>query len=149
MRVASILSIVIVALSAPAFADDADLKKQADQLTASYVEHWNKQDAAGLVALWATDAIYVNIVQGPAKPATSTYEGMFKAGLNHLESSVDQVMPLGPDAAVGTGKFHFTGKNPSGAAVDTEGYFSAAYVKEGGKWKLKMLMGAAKPAPAK
>jgi ketosteroid isomerase-like protein len=149
MRLASVLSIIIVSLVTPAFADDADVKKQADQITAAYVEHWNKQDAAGLVGLWAADAIYVNIVSGPTKPTTETYQGMFKAGLDHLESSVDQVVSLGPNAALGTGKFHFTGKNPSGAAVDTQGYFTAAYVKDGEKWKLKMLMGAAKPAPAK
>jgi ketosteroid isomerase-like protein len=143
------LALVLLGMVPAAQADDADLKKQADQLTTSYIENFNKQDAAGLVALWATDAIFVNIVTGPGKPAPNVYETMFKSGLNHLESSVDQVLPLGPNAAVGTGKFHLTGKNQSGAAIDVEGYFTAAYVKEGEKWKLKMLMGAPKPAPTK
>jgi uncharacterized protein (TIGR02246 family) len=149
MRVASILSIIIVALSAPAFADDADLKKQIDQLTASYVEHWNKQDFAGVAALWAKDPIYVNVTSGPTQPVVATYEGMYKAGLSHLESSITRVESLAPDVAIGTGTFQFTGKNPSGTEVNTQGYITTAYVKEGGTWKLKSLMGAAKPAPAK
>ena len=53
MRVASILSIIIVSLSTPAFADDADLKKQVDQIATAYVESFNKQDAAGIGALFA------------------------------------------------------------------------------------------------
>jgi hypothetical protein len=50
-KAASILFIMIVALSAPAFADDADLKKQVEQNAATYSESYNKQDMAGITAL--------------------------------------------------------------------------------------------------
>ena len=144
------LALVLFGIASAARADDADLKKQVDQISVAYTERFNKKDAAGLVALWAPDGIWVNAVAGPSKLAPDTYENMFKAGLEHLEAAVTQVVPLGPDTAIGTGTYHFTGKNPtSGAAINVEGYWSAAYVKEGGKWKLKMLMGAPKPAPAK
>ena len=58
---------VIVAFSAPAFAQDADLKKQVvEQNAAPYRESFNKQDVAGIVATYATGAIIVN----PAGPHT-------------------------------------------------------------------------------
>ena len=149
MRMASILFIIIVSCFTPAFADDADLKKQGEQLSATYVEHWNKHDAVGLAALWSPNAIYINAMKGPTPPSAAEYEGLFKAGLDHLESSVTQVVPLGPDAAVSTGTYHFTGKSPSGAAIDTSGFFTSAFAKEGGTWKIKMIMGAPKPTTAK
>jgi ketosteroid isomerase-like protein len=150
MRIASVLSIILGAFSVPALADDADLKKQMDQISVVYSESFNKKDAAGLLASWAPDGIWVNAIAGPSKLVPETYENMFKAGLEHLEASTTQVVPLGPDTAIGTGTYHFKGKNPTnGAAIDTEGFWSAAYVKDGGKWKLKMLMGAPKPPPVK
>jgi hypothetical protein len=57
---------VIVALAAPAFTDDADLKKQVEQLGSIYMETFNKQDATGMAALYATGGILVN----PAGPHT-------------------------------------------------------------------------------
>jgi hypothetical protein len=57
---------VIVALSASAFADDADFKKQLEQIGRTYIELFDKQDATGIAALYATDAIIVD----PAGPHT-------------------------------------------------------------------------------
>jgi ketosteroid isomerase-like protein len=140
----------LVGLSLPALADDSDLKKQLDQISASYAENFNKKDTAGLVALWAPGGIWVNAVAGPSKLAPETYENMFKAGLEHMDVALTQIESLGSDTAIGTGSYRFTGKNPtSGSAIDTSGYWTATYVKNDGKWKIKMLMGAPKPAPSK
>ena len=144
------LALVLVGTVPAAKADDADLRKQVDQIGVAYAESFNKKDTAGLIALWAPDGIWINAVAGPSKLAPETYESMFKAGLEHVDIAVTQVVPLGPDTAIGTGTYRFIGKNPtSGAAINVEGYWSSTYVKDGGKWKIKMLMGAPKPAPAK
>jgi len=111
MRIASILSIVIVALSSPAFAEDADLRKQVDQISSAFAESFDKQDAAGLAALFATDYIIVNQF-GPRKDVAQLVEGTRKAGFDHEEITVDQVWPLGSDTALGTGQVRFTGKEP-------------------------------------
>jgi ketosteroid isomerase-like protein len=143
---ASILSIMIVALSATAFADDADLKKQMEQLTTSYVESFNKKDAAGIVALFTTDGIFVSIA-GPRTDLMQLYETMFKAGLK-IEGVVDQVWPLSsPDVALGMGKFRYTGKSPNGAPLDWGSLWTATYVQEGGRWKVRMLSGIPKRRP--
>jgi uncharacterized protein (TIGR02246 family) len=143
---ASILSIMIVALSAPAFADDADLKKQVEQINTAYMESFNKQDAAGIAALFATGGIFVNQF-GPRTDMAQVVEGTFKAGFNHAETQVDQVWPLGSETALGMGQIRFTGKNQSGASIETAAFWTATYVREGGKWKIRMLSGIPKPPP--
>jgi len=88
-------------------------------------------------------------VLGARKTTPDIFEGMFKSGLDHLDAKIDQVIPLSQNAAIGTGTFHQTGKTATGTPIDVDGIWSAAYVKEGDKWKLRMLTGFAKPAPAK
>jgi len=102
MRMVSILSVILVSLSAPAFADDADLKKQVDLMNSAYLESFNKQDATGLAALFATDAIFVSQT-GPRTDVMRFYEGAFKAGVTHEEATVDRVWRLGADTALGSG----------------------------------------------
>ncbi|MDQ1454099.1 MAG: hypothetical protein QOK38_3965 [Acidobacteriaceae bacterium] len=149
MRMASILSIMIVALSAPAFADDADLRKQVEQINSTYVESFNKQDVASIAALYSTGGIFVNQF-GPRTDIAQVVESTFKAGFNHMESKVDQVWPLGSDTALGMGQVQFTGKNQSGASIEAAVFWTATYVREGGKWKVRMLTGVPKPPqPAK
>ena len=50
---------VMVVIAPSAFAGDADLKKQVDQIASLCVEIFNKQDAAGVAALFATNAMGV------------------------------------------------------------------------------------------
>jgi uncharacterized protein (TIGR02246 family) len=137
---------VIVALSAPAFADDADLKKQVDQIATGYVESFNKQDAAGIAALFATNGIVV-YPSGPQTDLVKALEGTFKAGFNHIEAKVDQVWTLGPDTGIGMGQARLTGKNQSGASIENANFWTATYVREGGKWKIRMLSSIPKPPP--
>jgi ketosteroid isomerase-like protein len=53
------------------------------------------------------------------------------------------------DTPAAVGKFHITGKNDKGEAVDAEGVWSVAYVKQDGGWKIRMLTASVKPPPAK
>ena len=68
---------VALAISARAFADDADIKKQVEQTASAWVESFNKQDANGVAAQYATGGIYVD-PQGPQTDLLKLYEGMFK-----------------------------------------------------------------------
>jgi ketosteroid isomerase-like protein len=139
---------VIVALSMPAFAEDVDLKKQVEQITSAYMESYNKQDAAGIVAQYVPGAIMVTPA-GARTDIAQYYDAAFKAGPNQLEIKTDQVWPLGPDAALGMGKFQVTGKDQSGAPAQLAGgLWTATYVREGGKLKIRMLT-AFPPPPAK
>jgi hypothetical protein len=67
---------VIVAVASPAFADDADLKKQVDQIRTAYEQSFYKQDSAGIAALFATNGIVVNPL-GPQTDLVKVAEGAF------------------------------------------------------------------------
>ena len=143
-----ILSVITVSLFTPALADDADLKKQVEQINSAYMESYRKQDAAGIVAQYATDGIMVNPA-GARTDIAQYFDAAFKGGLNQLEVKTDQVWPLGSDAALGMGKFQVTGKDQSGAPIQlTGGLWTATYVREGGKLKIRMLT-LVPPPPAK
>jgi ketosteroid isomerase-like protein len=138
MRVAYVLCFLMAAFSAPAAAADTDLMQQVEKIGATYVENFDKQNAAGIAALFATGGVDVNPV-GPTTNVANRYEGTFKAGFNHLEITVDQVSPLGADMALGLGEYHITGKNQSGEPLDVTGRWTAVYVLEGGARKIRML----------
>ena len=78
---------VMVVIAPSAFADDADLKKQVHQIASLCVEIFNKQDAAGVAALFATSAIVVN----PSGPQTDVVK--FAEGL----VAVEWLIPLTPE----------------------------------------------------
>ena len=54
MRMSYVLCFLIAAFSAPALAADADLKQEVQKVAATYAENFDKQDAAGIAALYAT-----------------------------------------------------------------------------------------------
>ena len=145
---AYVLLCVIAALTASAFAQDADAKKQLDQFVSLYVESFNKQDAAGLAALYAEGGILVNPT-GPQPNLVKYYETAFKAGINRVEVSVDQAWSLGSETLLGIGKYRVTGKDQSGAPIESPGLWTATYVREGGKLKIRMLNAFPQPPPAK
>lgn len=138
---------VVVALGTPAFAD-AELKKQLEQSNAAYMEVFNKQDMAGIVAQYAAGAIVVNPT-GLKTDIPQHWESVFKAGISRLETTVDQAWPLGSGVALAMGKYRVTGKDQSGAAIDANGLWTATYVQEGGKWKIRMTSVIPQPPPAK
>ncbi|MCC8944245.1 nuclear transport factor 2 family protein [Bradyrhizobium sp. Arg62] len=137
-----------MAFSAPALAADADLKQEVQKIGATYAENFDKQNAAGIAALYATGGMHVNPV-GPTTEIAKRYEGLFKAGFNHLDITVEQVSPLGADMALGVGEYHITGKNQSGQALDVTGRWTAVYVPEGGTRKIRMLTALDKAPPPK
>lgn len=124
--------------SSPAFADDAAIKKQLEQGALAFIERFNKQDATGVAAFYASGAIIVDPA-GPHTDILKVYESAFKAGINHMEVNIDQAWPLGSDTALGMGKYRVTGKNPSGNPIEDAGLWTAAWVREGGEWKVRML----------
>ena len=149
MRMASILSIVILPLAGPAFGDDqADLKRAMDQFDATYIEGFNKRDAAVMATHFTTDAVVVTS-RGLQPDVRKLFEAVLKAGFDHAEVQTDKFWSLGPDTAIGMGQSHYTGKNPSGTAIESSNFFTATYVKQDGKWKIRMLTGFPKAPPAK
>jgi ketosteroid isomerase-like protein len=115
-----------------------DLRHEVEAIGSAYSEHFNRQDAAGIAALFADGGVHINPA-GPRTDIAEFYRGLFKAGLNFQESSVDEVCPVGAEAAVAIGQFRTTGTDQSGALIEIKGFSTATYVREGGKWKIRML----------
>ncbi len=134
---ASALFCLIVALVAPASADDADLRRQLEQGNSALMESFNSMDVTGLAAMYATGAVIV----GPTGARTDIaqyFEGNFRAGLSRAETTIDQVWPLGSDTALGLGRYRVTGKSRDGGPIDAAGLWTATYVRQDGKWKIRM-----------
>jgi ketosteroid isomerase-like protein len=148
MRIAYVLCFLVAAFSVPAIAADADLMQQVEKIGATYVENFDKQNAAGIAALFATGGVHVDPT-GPTTDIAKRDEGAFKAGFNHLEITLDQVSPLGADMALGLGEYRITGKNQSGEPLDVTGRWTAVYVLEGGTRKIRMLTTLPKALPPK
>jgi ketosteroid isomerase-like protein len=146
MRWSHILCFFLAAFSVPAIAADTDqdLKQRVEQIGSAYAASFNKQDGAGIAALFANGGIHVNPA-GPRTDIAEYYQGAFKAGLDHEEITVDQAWPLGGDAALAIGGYRITGKNQSGAPIEIGGIWTATYVTEGGKLKIRMLSAMPKP----
>jgi ketosteroid isomerase-like protein len=141
------LVLVLTALALPARADDAALKKEAEQLLTSYQECFNtKHDPACIAALYTADGIMVNPM-GTTTPS-KYYTSAFQTGFTKLNATVKEIYPAGSDGAIAVGTYHVTGKDKDGKELDAGGTWTAAYVKEGGKLKVRMLTAVPKP-PAK
>lgn len=56
-----------------------------------------------------------------------------------FHTMVDQAWTLGPETAIAKGKYRFTGKTSNGSPIEVAGLWTAAYVRDGGKWKIQML----------
>jgi ketosteroid isomerase-like protein len=149
MRISYFLCFLLPSFSIPALAADVDFKQEVGKIGAAYVESFNKHDGAGIAALYAIGGVLVNPA-GPHADIAEYYQGAFKSGLDHEEVTVDQAWPLGTDTAVAIGEYHITGKKQNGEPLEIIGRWTAAYVPEGGKLKIKMLSAFPKaPPPSK
>jgi len=131
--------------TAPASADD--MKQEVGKIVLSYMDCFSKQDPACIAALYTKDGFIVNPAGKHEIPVY--YGNAFKAGLNKLEATVDDVWQIDDDTPGAMGKFRVTVKNDKGEPMDTAGVWTAAYVKQDGKWKARMLTAAPKPPEQK
>jgi len=72
------------------------------------------------------------------------YEGVFATVPHHDSATADEIIPLGADTYMSVGEYHLT--NSSNNKLD--GHWTAVYVPEGGKLKIRMLTPVPDPPPA-
>src|SRR6516225_1490686 len=91
----------------------SDIKQEAvEKISSANSESFNRQDAAGIAALYADGGVHINPA-GPRTDIEQFYQGVFKAGFDHQEISVDEAWPLGADAALAIGQYRISGRGPS------------------------------------
>jgi uncharacterized protein (TIGR02246 family) len=145
------LALITSPTSASAQGVDQNTRQQIERIVATYVENFNKQDAAGIASLYTKDGVLVTrsekaVKVGPQEIEQSTQD-LFKMGYNHDKAGLDQVSPVGTDAAISVGEYQFTGKGES-APTKIDGHWTAVYVREGGAWKIRLLTAFSNPPPA-
>jgi len=149
-----ILAIVGTASACPAWAGPPDpgVQEAIERLVFSYATSFNQQDAAGVAAQFTKDGVLVSqaspagaVFVGSAELA-QRYNGLFNAGVNHIEITISRVEQLGPDAAITWGEYHITGQGQSGP-FKVYGDWSATDVRDAGVWKIRLLNAIPKPAP--
>jgi uncharacterized protein (TIGR02246 family) len=135
-------------LSAPAAAAEPDqnLRQEVEKGLAAYPATFSKLDPAAMAALYAKDGVIVN-PGGVHTDLVKWYEGVFKAGFDHVENTVDQFWLLGPDTVISIGEYRGTGKNQSGAPIEFGGRWTSVNVREDGVWKIRMLTAFPKSPP--
>jgi ketosteroid isomerase-like protein len=113
------------------------VKQELEQVAEAYRASFNRQDAAGVAVLYTTGGIHIGPA-GPTSDVEGLYNTIFKAGFNHMGSNVAEAWSLGPDIALAMGKYRIAGKDQSGAPIERGGYWTGTYVREAGKWKIRM-----------
>jgi len=114
-----------------------DIKQEIEKIGSVYTESFNRRDAAGIAALYASGGVHINPA-GPRTDIEALYQSIFKAGFDRQESNIDEAWPLGPDTALAIGQYRISGIDPSGTPIQRGGYWTATYVRVGGKWKIRM-----------
>jgi ketosteroid isomerase-like protein len=94
-----------------------DIKLELEKIGSAYVESSNRQDAAGIAALYADGGMHINPA-GPRTDIEQFYQAIFKAGFDHQDVSLDEAWPLGTDAALAIGQYRIAGKDQSGTPIE-------------------------------
>lgn len=119
--------------------EEAD-KKAIRNVVQSYQEAYNQQDAAKLVAQWASDATYSNPVTGESAAGKEAIEKLFKEKFaqgkkRRLEIAIKNIEFPSEDQAIETGAMKVTIDDQPVQQVA----YQAEYVKENGKWLVKAI----------
>ena len=92
------------AAAASAQQSHLDMRRQIEQLAATFSERYNKQDAGAIASMFTKDA--VRVTSGNSAPSVGpqaiekTFKTQFESGFRHIELEIDQVSPFGTDAAI-------------------------------------------------
>ena len=139
-----------LAVSASAQPADQKIRQQIERLAATYVEDWNKQDAAGVAGLYTRDGVLVssgeNVVKTGPQEVEQAAQNSFKMGVTHLEVTVDRVSPFGRNAVISMGESHVSGQGQSGP-IKVDSHWTAVDVREGSTWKIRLLTVVPNPPP--
>ena len=142
------LSLLIIGLwfVSPAFAQsDPNLRAEVEKIAAAYAENFNKQNAAGIAALFAQGGKLVT-AGGVQTSIEEASQNTFKLGFNRQEVTVGEVSSIAPDVALGIGEYAISGEGKDGALA-VRGRWTAVYTRENGVLKIRLLTAVPIPPP--
>ena len=128
------------AAAASAQQSHLDMRRQIEQLAATFSERYNKQDAGAIANMFTKDA--VRVTSGNSAPSVGPqaiekiFKTQFEIGFRHIDLVIDQVSPFGTDAAITVGRYEITGRGQDGP-LKVDGRWTEVEVREGGVWKIR------------
>jgi uncharacterized protein (TIGR02246 family) len=127
---------------------DQNTRQQIEQIVAEYRDAWNNHNAAEIAALYTKDGIVVTpapqMVKNGQQEIQENYQKAFATFPDNYDSAVDQIISLGADAVMVVGQSHLIDSSDN----KIDGHWTAVFVPEGGKLKIKMLTAFTNPPPA-
>jgi len=148
--------LVLLALSIPfAFSAPTSAAEKAPpnsteaaiKITATYMDCFNKQDAACIAALYTRDGKFIN--PDGKHEVLIYYTEAFKAGLSKLVAQMEEAWPIDADTLLAMGRFHVNGKNDKDEPIALNGVWTSTNIIEDGGWKILMMTVAPKPPEQK
>src|SRR5947209_7871151 len=146
MRLFYAFLFILTSLLTPATAADDQSNQEVVKIAVAFTENFDKQNSAGIGALFTKDGVFVNPT-GAHTDVAQFYAEAFKAGIDRIEVTVKQAAAVGADAMIGMGEYQTSGKTASGAAIGETGLWTGTYTRDGGVWKIRMLTGLPKAPP--
>ena len=127
---------------------DQNTKQQIEQVIAEYHDAWNNHNGAGIAALYTKDGIVVSQAQQAVKHGQQDIEQNYKKAFptfpHHDSATADEIIPLGAGEFMSVGVYHLTGSGNN----KIDGHWTAVYVPEGGRLKIRMLTAVPDLPPA-
>jgi ketosteroid isomerase-like protein len=161
LRGCALLIFVLLATSFDGFAQqsttttDPQITQKIRVLSRAYDDAVNNNNAAALAALFSEDGVLVSD-RGPIrgrKAIESWYAGVFQAWhpSNHIgtpDGNDPHVSCFSGDEAWETGDWSET-EQFKGRSIQSRGYWSTIYVREGVDWKIRMVIYNVTPATSR
>ena len=163
LRGLALLIFVLLASSFDGFAQhnnttttDPQITQQIRTLSRAYDDAFNNNDAVTLAALFTEDAVLVSD-RGPIhgrKAIENWYSGVFQVWhpRNHIgtpDGNDPHVSCFSGDEAWETGEWSQTEQGKPGRPIQSKGYWSTIYIREGVDWKIRMLIYNVTPAKSR
>ena len=159
LRGLALLIFVLLATSFDSFAQhnttttDPQITQKVRVLSRAFDDAVNNNDAAALGALFTEDGVLVSD-RGPIhgrKAIENWYSGVFQAWhpRNHIgtpDGNDPHVSCFSGDEAWETGEWSETEQARPGRPIQSRGYWSTVYIREGADWKIGMLIYNVTPA---
>jgi len=116
---------------------DQNLRAEVEKIAVAHGDNFNKQNAAGIAALYAKGGTLVNAA-GVQTSVAENFENAFKLGFNHQEVTGAEVTSIASDITLGIGEYANSGQGQSGP-LQVRGRWTAVYTREDGILKIRLL----------
>ncbi len=130
-----VLAVALICSSGIAAA--ASLRDQIEHLEAAWLDAYQRGDGKAAAALVSNDVVVINSAGKSSGGGDDYASGVERyARIAKLSVKIDDVQPLGDNAAMATGNYVANVKTGGGAWLD-QGYWLRLYVRDGDGWKIR------------